>query len=297
MLHEIEHNVSLLRDGWDERVEYRVRINGEFEDRANTVRMAGLLAQLKTYADDGDPGPANGAQRGSPNRGGSRPPGAVGGFLLLDEITGEINSWADRLLSETGEDRTLALGSVGEVLAQIVYECQRLEETHPGLVKDVADATRQWVIRARRLLAHDQGQVLFQGSSCGDCGGALAVAREAATATAVRCVGDGFGGGCGMRYERDQWMDLYRAGRTRICETHEAVALLVGADADSRTRLAVKAALFRWRREGLLSGQGTSAKGRALWDPFAVGMALESHIQRHGAPPWENGRGKGVKKS
>lgn len=214
-MREIEHDVVLLKEGWDERIEFRVCVGGEFEIRVNTVRMAGLLDQLRNYSRDGDPGPASGAQRGSPNKAGSRPPGRVGGFVLLDEITCEAAYWLDRILTVTGQDRTQGLKAMPGLLDAIVLECQRIEDTNPGLVADVACVTREWVRRARFLLAHEPGTAMFAGTVCGDCGGALAVSRDAASATSVRCIGGPAVAGCGRRYERGQWLDLYRAGESR----------------------------------------------------------------------------------
>lgn len=291
LVRDIERNVILLRDGWEEKVEHRVRVNGHLEARANTVRMAGLLDQLREYAIDGDPGPDNRAQRGSPNKAGSRPPGRVGGFILLDEINSEAEYWAERLLRETG--RELSVMPAPAHLGVLLDECRRLEETHPGLVGDVAAATREWVRKARKLLAHDDGQVMFAGTVCGDCGGGLAVQREAATATAVRCVGGPEAQGCGARYEREQWLELL--GERRLVETPEAVTLLVGQEASANRRLVVKAALYRWRCQSLITPRGLSANGKALWDSGEVEQALKYHIEKYGAAPWENGRGPGVK--
>ncbi|OII61192.1 hypothetical protein BJP40_06600 [Streptomyces sp. CC53] len=209
-MREIERNVAALKDGYDERIEYRIRVNGDFEERANTVRMAGLLEQLRKVAIEGGRSPAGRAARRPPNKPGSQPPGRTDGLTLLDEITGEVYYWVDRVLMESGRDRTLGLSPMPALLDALVAETRLLEDTHPALVADIADATRTWVRRARRLLGHDESYVMLEERVCGECGGALAVARDASTA--VRCVGSPDGGGCGARYERDTWLGLLVGG-------------------------------------------------------------------------------------
>ncbi|MFF8831354.1 hypothetical protein [Streptomyces sp. NPDC015131] len=205
-IREIEQNVALLVNGWEERIEYRVKVSGQLEERANTVRMAGLLEQLRKHTGTTQNGRA---ERGSPNKPGSRPPGSTTGFMLLDEITAEAGYWTDRVLIERGLDRTWALRPMPDLLLFMRDETRRLEETHPGLVADIAAATRAWVRDARRLLSLDARTVMIAGTVCGECGGGLAVADDASTA--VRCIGHPGTAACGVRYERHEWLGLLEA--------------------------------------------------------------------------------------
>ncbi|MFD8117067.1 hypothetical protein [Streptomyces microflavus] len=76
----------------------------------------------------------------------------------------------------------------------------------------------------------------------------------------------------------------------KLIDTRDAVTWLVG-DADQRRREAARAALYRWLRAGQLVAYGDSSTRGRRWDLTEVARALRDHVERYGAPPWENGRG------
>jgi hypothetical protein len=77
----------------------------------------------------------------------------------------------------------------------------------------------------------------------------------------------------------------------KLLGTYDTVTWLVG-DATRQQRAAAAATLRRWQKAGLLNArrQG-SHQGRLLWDLLEVRAALDAHVEKYGAPPWENGRG------
>lgn len=85
----------------------------------------------------------------------------------------------------------------------------------------------------------------------------------------------------------------------RLVETRDAVTFLLfraGECSDEnrptvQQRRAAAAALFRWRKAGYLAAHRGGTRDGALWDWCEIQAALESHVERYGAPPWRNGRG------
>lgn len=220
---EIAANVKQLVHGWYERIEYKIRVHDAecaddiaecdcpTEQRVKRVAHAGLLAQLKDYAENGDPGPRDGAERGSPNKGGSRPPGPMQGFNLLDEITCEAAMLADTALTDTRGDRSYALRPVGRILDMLVMMARDLGDEHAELLAAIRHETREWVRRARRVLAHDEQAALLPQTVCGGCGGALVLGGG--PGAAVRCIGGQDRTSCGVEYKRGDWLALYEQTR------------------------------------------------------------------------------------
>ncbi|MGW2206772.1 DUF7341 domain-containing protein [Streptomyces sp. NPDC001774] len=206
-LRDIENNIADLTKAKTEKIEYKVRINGEYEDRANTIPTASLYAQLKNFAQHAPNTPK--AERTPPNKPSSRPPGNMAGFLLLDEIASEAAYWTDRALIESGRDRENALNPMPNLLHVLTRELRHIEDAHPDVIDQVTTVTRGWVKRARHLLGHEQPQTMLTDHVCGECGGGLIVATDASTA--VRCIGTPDTPSCGTTYTQDMWLQLLDA--------------------------------------------------------------------------------------
>ncbi|MGW0682898.1 hypothetical protein ACWD2L_05990 [Streptomyces sp. NPDC002754] len=220
MIDEIKENVSLLTTVQIEQVEYvklvpyhRGHCNKTEpcncpvvrERRSKTLRNPGLLQQLKDYPSWGDRGAEPKAERPSPNKPVSRP-NTNAGFLALDEITVETYMFYDRIAREAGRDPTLGLQAVEHVLTTLPYQFMQIQDDYPRLVEEGLAATRRWITIAQRTLGQLTSEGTFKDTSCGNCGGTLAIGRDTQR-TDVRCVD------CGLRYRMDDWMGLYEQGQ------------------------------------------------------------------------------------
>lgn len=216
MISEITENVNLLINVQSERIEYvkpvtyhRGHCNKTEpcdcpvvkEQRSKTLRNPGLLQQLRDYPNWGDTGAEPKAERPSPNKPGSKP-NTNPGFLALDEITVETNTFYDRIAREAGRDPTLGLQPIEHVLSALPYQFSQIEADYPHLVRDGLAATRRWVAIAQRTLGLLTSEATFTDTCCGECGGALAVGRDTQR-TDVRCTA------CGNRYRMQDWVRLY----------------------------------------------------------------------------------------
>ncbi|WP_146132522.1 hypothetical protein [Streptomyces solincola] len=217
---EIDGLVDQLIRGWTERIHYRVAVPTDCahinckcvaatEARAQTITHAGLLDQLKLFQQQGDPGPRDGAERGAPNKPGSRPPGNMKGFHLLDEISVEIMSFGQECAERAGYGPDVALVSVAGNLGNIRRLSTSAYDRDELLAYDIRNRLRGWVRRCRLALAHDQPDEMLADTVCGECGGGLAVGRGAETD--VRCVGTPEQPPCGVRYGRQDWVALLEA--------------------------------------------------------------------------------------
>ncbi|MGW6255427.1 hypothetical protein [Streptomyces sp. NPDC055085] len=219
VLNDIEDNIRQLTEGWQEHIDYKIRIHTEgcgtrecdcpIELRGKTIRHHSLLRQLRDYAEDGDPGPQddNGSV-GNHNKSTSRPPGRVQGFHLLDEITVEAIYLFDRILCEMGLDRTRALRTgLDSILFAMRQDLRDHQDDYPHLLDEAREGTRDWVRRARQLLAHDERPEPLPGMVCGGCGGGLKLRKT--PQPAVRCVGSLAAGPCGVEYPHTEWLALY----------------------------------------------------------------------------------------
>ncbi|MEU3052247.1 hypothetical protein [Streptomyces griseus] len=223
MIDEIQANYDLLVRGWIESIDYRVKIpihnegcaNKEegveiecacptvIENRAKGIKHAGLLEQLRSFALDGDPGHRDDCERGAPNKPGSRPPGMMAGFNLLDEITCEANMLYDQVLIDIGNHRELALVAFPGVLSRMTRVAQDCEQSKPDTVREIRMHFAKWVRDARKVLSHDERASLLANTLCGECGGGLAAYRDT-----VKCIGTPEASSCGVVYGKEDWLDL-----------------------------------------------------------------------------------------
>ncbi len=209
----ISENVTLLVDGWREKVEYTVDVAGAKEQRVNNVKRPGLLDQLadiKTHKDT-DRNPK--AERGAPRvKTAGKPPGDLAGMFTLDEITCDIYAFVDRLYEEADRDRSMASAPVREVLKGMLHHQVRvINEDHPHLIQSIIRATNKWVHQARSALRITVGDAQFGDTVCGNCSGGLAIAWD--NQGDVRCVGTPSAPPCGETYPMSEWVSLYEKGR------------------------------------------------------------------------------------
>lgn len=225
---KVEADIKLLNQGWRDKVEYMLPVvyhrphcestgNGNAcecpivnEKRSKHVTSPGLLQQLEEYGKHVDLGAEPKAERGSPGKSKSRPPGDMNGFHTLDEIIAEAYTITDRIMREAG--RSAEVMPIREVLNQLPYQCRQIVDDYPHLVEDIAHATGRWVDKAQRALGIKTTETVFANTVCGDCGGALAVGRDLRR-TDVRCVGTPAAKACGRRYPMSEWVGLYEKGR------------------------------------------------------------------------------------
>ncbi|MFD8117065.1 hypothetical protein [Streptomyces microflavus] len=212
---EISDLVKQLNRGWREKVHYRINITLKnemgvtTEERAKTVAHPGLLAQLKEFEQNGDNGPRDGAERSAPNKPGSRPPGNMRGFHLLDEISVEVIRFTEDCYLNLSGPAENALCSVDELLDQLQRMAFNYADTQPEMVEEIRVRLRKWVRTCRLALSHDLRETMLADTVCGECGGALAVGKG--EVTDVRCIGTPEAPSCGLRYKREDWLALLEA--------------------------------------------------------------------------------------
>lgn len=215
----IAESVSTLINGWDEHIEYAIRVvvhvNGcsrrnclctdRVEARARTMHYPGLLSQLEEAASiPSSAGPSSG---GSSNKPGSRPPGNMASLLLIDTINEEARFWYSDLwfvVKGTPAPST-ARKTLPELLLMLVLVADQAHE-HPGLVHELSGSLHKWINKARIMLGYAKPYVQLASTTCHQCGGALAVASDASTD--VRCVGTPTDPACGHVYRRENWLEL-----------------------------------------------------------------------------------------
>lgn len=197
--------VQQLTRGWDEpHVEHAVIINGATELRARTVRHPGLLAQLDAASKHQNTPTAGPATRARP---GSRPPGNMAAFTLLDDISRQARDLLREMRAELGRTPTQEhWGSTTAALTGLIPACLALEPHRPETARYAVRETRCWVRRARVVLGHEKPTSVLRDTVCGECGGALVVAADATTD--VRCIGTPDTLSCGTVYERWRWLEL-----------------------------------------------------------------------------------------
>lgn len=203
-VNEIEFLASIVGqhvDGWRERVEYGVVINGRAEARAKTVKQDPLLAQLKAAVhafrmrESSEIGPA--AKIVSPH------PGNLEASDLLHRIEDYAHTARKAMLSGLGqkERRKHALPTTLRSLVSLAAELGDEDYTSA-----VTASLRAHARQARLILGYDRPMVMLEGCVCGDCGGALVVATDAQSD--VRCIGKPEEPSCRRIYYRWQWMEL-----------------------------------------------------------------------------------------
>lgn len=212
---KIEENVDLLTKGWREKVEYTKPVDygdqGIIKEwRVKHVWRPGLIEQLQEYAKFADTGAEPKAERGVPGKQKSRPPANMAGFHLLDEITVEAYTLADRISQEGGRSSSISTWALRDVLNTLPYQCRQIGEG--DLADDIAHSVHTWVDKAQRVLGLKTSESMFADTVCGDCGGGLAVGRDPRR-TDVRCCGTPSAPPCGKRYGPADWLKLYEGAK------------------------------------------------------------------------------------
>lgn len=264
-LDDIRELYSQLLAGWSEHVEYAIKVGGNTEKRAKTVRHPALVAELQAAATETLTVKAGGGGRGSASKAGSRPPLDLTPLALLDDVRAEAVALHDELvLAVTGVFPPLVNDkSLPVLLHNVVAMLGQVQHTKPGVVNRAHRYARRWVRQSRLALGHDQRHVMLRSSVCGGCGGALMVAPDASTD--VRCVGYPDGeGGCGTVYERAHWIELWQAPDTDLVSTADA------AEALDSLRPLGRDFWMRWihqqSRVGRLTRHGSVRERRWDWE-------------------------------
>lgn len=227
----IRANVDLLVSGWRERVDYvvpvtyhrntchRKRYGDECEcPKANEKRTRylarpGLLEQLKEFQQNKDVNRDPKSERNPPRVKKPKMMPELNGFLALDEIVCDVFMTSDRIMEETGRDRTLASQPVDQVLTSMLYQTLHFGESRPDQARVLALATDKWVASAKRALNVSVSDAQFGDTVCGNCGGGLKIAWD--NSSDVRCVGTPAEPPCGETYPMSEWVSLYEKGRRR----------------------------------------------------------------------------------
>lgn len=266
---DLDDLVSQLLNGWNERVEYGTVINGRIEKRIERRHQPPLVDQLieAQYAPPakGSDGSGGGSSVNKPK---SRPPGNL---ERPDEILCRIGYTALEFvcranIAVTHPRRTRMPRLRGNLAALIGYDWPQddLEE----LVHDLGSHVRQ----ARMLLGYDSGSVAFQNTVCGNCGGALTIARD--NPSAVRCSGTPAAPSCGTSYPWWQWPELAQAATEQLVDTEVAVAW-TGRPRET---------LYRWAREQRITRHGDSSPRGARWNLAELPRAVPG-VNLPDAPP------------
>lgn len=233
-LDRIGANCELLHRGYHEDVDYVVQVAYHVETckhfrkstiprececpvvdekRTRKLMRKGLLDQLYEFSQNKDTDRNPKAERGAPRvKVAGRPPGDLGGFFALDEITCEIHSVIDRVLEEVGADRTWAsMRSTHQMLAGLRYVVADFVESHPDQAGVIDKALSKWVATARSTLRITVSEAIFDSVVCGNCGvGGLSTPWG--NEGEVRCVGTPAEAPCGHTYPMTEWVGLYERG-------------------------------------------------------------------------------------
>jgi hypothetical protein len=110
------------------------------------------------------------------------------------------------------------------------------------------------------MLGYELPNVTLRDMVCDNCGGDLAVARDAGTD--VRCTGKSPQPPCGRVYRRQSWPSLLDSP---LLGTDAAVTLLCANPADPAERERVRNRIKAWHKRGRISNKGSDSKGQALW--------------------------------
>lgn len=235
VLKRIEANCELLWSGYHERVDYVVAVayhraecphhGGPSrpmsmtpgydcdcpmvdEKRTRKLRRKGYLSQLKEFAENKDTDRNPKAERGAPRvKTAGRPPGDLGGFFALDELSCDVIAVVDRVMEEVGRDRTWAANPVWEVLRGLSSQVGHFIESRPDQAREIDKAAARWVASARSTLRVSTSEAVFDSVVCGNCGGALGTPWG--NESDVRCVGSPAEPPCGHTYPMSEWVRLY----------------------------------------------------------------------------------------
>lgn len=238
ILDRIEDNCQLLWDGYTERVDYVVEVayhrgacqyHGKStlpkddcecpvvsEKRTRQIKRKGLLHQLQEFKENKDTDRELKAERGAPRiKVAGRPPGDLGGFFTLDEISVEVVNLTDRVLEEVGRDRTWASQSVFGILRGLSGQVAHFVEARPDQARVLDKACSKWVDLARSTLKISTRDTIFDSVVCGNCGGGLSTPAGNRGEADVRCVGTPDTPPCGETYPPSDWLTLYERTRGR----------------------------------------------------------------------------------
>jgi hypothetical protein len=236
VLDRIEDNCQLLWDGYYEHIEYSVEVcyhRGDCKHRGTTApkgdcencpvvnekrsaqkKRPGLLQQLQEFKEHKDTDRELKAERGAPRiKVAGRPPGDMGGFFLLDEITCEATALVDRVLEEVGRDRTWATQSILSLLRGLPLQVSYFVESRPDQARLIDKACQKWVDSARSTLKISTRDTIFDSVVCGNCGGALSTPAGNRGDSDVRCIGTPTAPPCGETYPPGEWLALYERSR------------------------------------------------------------------------------------
>lgn len=238
LLMRIEDNCKLLYAGYSEKVEYKLSVAYHRntcehfgrttsprecpcpvaeESRVRNQRRPGLLDQLKAFAANKDTDRNPKAERGAPRvKVAGRPPGDLGGFFALDELSCAIPATVERVLIEAGRDYTWACQSVNHTLMGLSVQVGNFAEERPDLVREVDRAVTGWVESARSTLKITTAESIFDAVLCGNCSvGALSSPWGNRGETDVRCIGTPSEAPCGHTYPASEWVRLYEDHKRR----------------------------------------------------------------------------------
>ena len=232
----INDNCKLLYSGYQEKVEYTLpvachkadcRHYGKTthpredclcpvtnEQRVRNVNRPGYIDQLHRFGENKDTDRQPKAERGAPRvKVAGRPPGDLGGFFALDELTCDILSTIDKALDEVGRDRTWASSPIHQVLAGLATQVSYFADTRPDVAREIDIKVKGWVDSCRSTLKISTSEGIFDSVTCGNCGGALASPWGNRGETDVRCIGSPSEEPCGETYPVTEWLRLYEESR------------------------------------------------------------------------------------
>lgn len=259
MAERLQEVVGQLVSGWFEKIEYRVVIGEVSEKRVERRWQKSLIHQLQAaqylVPCKGSDGSGGG---GASNKPASKTPGNL---EQPDEILHSIECAALELADQHGLHVTSGRRLKSETLILVLRALADLDlgqDDHD----DAAHRLTRPVRQARLLLGYDSRLVMFEGTVCSQCGGALAVQRD--MPSAVRCAGTPAAPPCGTTYPWWTWPELAETIGARLADTTTAVAWI------GRPR----EVLYRWAREGRVTRHGGSGRNDARWNLAELPRAI-----------------------
>jgi hypothetical protein len=194
---DLAEQISILCNGWSERIEYAVRVNGHVEFRVETRKHPPLLVQLKMMTEKLVRPRQEGSSGG---KAGTRPPGAFEAAALIDEIW----RYAHDVRSEWRHDERLAVRTTVARTLDSVLTLAGMQDV--DAVRDVSWHLRKFARQGRVILGHDVPTRAYADSVCGTCGGELRVPVDGAGP--VFCAGSPETAPCGTKYTPTDWIAL-----------------------------------------------------------------------------------------
>lgn len=186
---DLGRQVTILCDGWTERREFGVKVDGNCEKRIESVYHTPLLLQLRTMT---HPLVRKKQEGGSGGKAGSKPPGAFEAASLLDEI----HRWAYTTVQEWSDVPSRVLR---RTVARELYTLRdRAGMQSHEAVQAATWHLRTYVRRARITIGYEVPTHAFADTVCGECGGQLRAAVDGVGD--VFCAGTPMYGSCGAKY-------------------------------------------------------------------------------------------------